>query len=176
VLWSIVQGEQLEYPITLSFLTDLQDFTFEAVIVEGANLGKGKIPYGVQPSGIQTNLQLRIPTNRGTWDSAQAYSREEVVKDPLDGLIYKRSSGIAVIDAVNPSESDDWEIWALNKLFVQFPATFSDGWTQQPGPDKPSYGFFEIRVTQPNSVVYQHTWKPIRGLVEVLFSPTHIVT
>jgi hypothetical protein len=48
-------------------------------------------------------------------------------------------------------------------------------WVVQPSLVATIHGFFELRVTEPAGGVYQRTWKPMRGLVEFLYSPTAVV-
>ena len=45
----------------------------------------------------------------------------------------------------------------------------------QPSVAGSTYGFFELRVTEPANPIFARTWKPIRGMVEIQFSPTDIV-
>jgi len=54
VLWSIVQGEQLEFPITLNFLTNAGvGYTYEAVVMEAKNVaGDPTVPILAMPSGL----------------------------------------------------------------------------------------------------------------------------
>jgi hypothetical protein len=68
-----------------------------------------------------------------------------------------------------------WELTTANTLFVQFPAALSTDWSQQPTVDTPVYGYFELRVTEPGIHSFPQTWKPVRGAVEISFSPTQLV-
>jgi hypothetical protein len=65
-----------------------------------------------------------------------------------------------------------WEVTTLNKIYVQFPNTLATGWAVQPLASSATYGFFELRVTEPTDAVFTRTFKPVRGMVEILFSPT----
>lgn len=175
VLFSFVKGEQQEYPITINFISDVNaGYTFEAVVVEAANvLGDPDIPVTVQPSGVSTTLQVRKPVFIGVWDAGQAYNMEEVVL--YNAACYKLSSGAARVSSVAPSEDATWVSTSLNKIYVQFLSTLGSTWNISPRADAPVYGFFELRVTEPNNSVFRRTWKPIRGMVELLFSPTDLV-
>lgn len=175
VLWSLVKGEQLEFPITLNFIEGLPTaYIFEAVIVEALNVaGQTDKPTLIKPSGVQTVLTVRKPTNRGTWDSAQAYNKEEVVL--YNGLYYKLLGGAARTNVTVPSSDSTWIVTVPNKVYVQFLNTLASTWAVAPIVDCPSYGFFELRVTEPNDAIFSRTWKPVRGMVEILFSPTDIV-
>jgi hypothetical protein len=89
-------------------------------------------------------------------------------------LYYKLLSGIAYIAAtgVTPDIDSKWEVTQLNKIYVQFPTTLGTGWNVKPLPDSATYGFFELRVTEPADAIFTRTFKPVRGMVELLFSPT----
>jgi len=177
VLWSLIQGEQLEYPITLNFLTNAgSGYAYEAVVVEGNNVsGSATPPTSARPSGVQTTLTVRVPAEKGTWSAAAAYDREDVVL--YSGIYYKLYSGVARVSATIPSSDSLWEVYVPNKIYVQFPLTLSKSpaWTVQPTTVSNVYGFFELRVTEPGGGVFTRTWKPMRGLVELLYSPTDVV-
>ena len=183
VLFSLVKGEQLEFPVTLNFITDVtNNYGFEAVIVEAANNGTqtgllvGKEydrPTAIQPAGVQDALVVRVPVNRGTWQDTQAYNREEIVK--YGDVYYKLLEGAARVSSITPDQDPLWSVTLLNKIYVQFPSTLASGYALQPSVKSPVYGFFELRVTEPTDSIYSRTWKPIRGMVEFLFSPTDIV-
>jgi hypothetical protein len=180
VLWSLVQGEQQEFEITLAFLTNAYSgaYIFEASIIEAANTGEldedglEVVPTTVQPGGETDTLTVRVPVETGVWNAANSYSREEVVTYG-DGY-YKRLNGTSIVNAVPPSQSSDWVSYIPNKVYIQFPKTLSTDWAVQPKPGIPTNGFFELRVTEPNSALYPRTWKPMRGMIEFLFSPTEL--
>jgi len=175
VLWSFVKGEQLEFPIVISFINSVLDnYEFEAVVVEGANvLAQEDPPVTIQPGGVQTVLQVRLPNYEGMWSSGNAYNMEDVVL--YENLYYKLLTGAGYTSITTPDVDENWEETTLNKLYVQFPKELASTWTISPIVDSPVYGFFELRITEPNNSILQKTWKPIRGMVEILFSPTDIV-
>jgi len=175
-LWSIVRGEQLEFPVTLPFVEDVTDnYTYEAVVVEAANEdGQTIPPTSVQtPTPVVSVLGIRVPTNRGAWQSNMAYNREELATD--EGLTYRLIRGAGRISAVQPKNDPDWMLADLNTIYLQFPKTLGSNWTLQPKVGSPTYGFFELRVTEPSDPIFSRTWKPVRGMVELLFSPTYSV-
>jgi hypothetical protein len=175
VLWSFVKGEQLEFPITLNFLTNAYGYTYEAVIMEADNvLGSDEIPINVKSGGVNTTLTVRVPIEKGTWNPASAYDREDVVL--YSGTYYKLSSGTSRVSATIPSSDPLWVVYVPNKVYIQFPSTVGSTWTVQPTTQANVYGYFELRVTEPSGGVYQKTWKPMRGLVSLEFSPTDLVT
>ena len=177
VLWSLVRGEQLEFSVTLNFLTNADGYTYEAVVMEADNVqGSETIPIAVKGGGVNTTLTVRVPPEQGTWNAGTAYDREDVVL--YSSQYYKLSSGTARVNATPPSSDPFWEVYVPNKVYIQFPATLSvtPAWSETPTTRAPIYGFFELRVTEPAGGVYQRTWKPMRGVVELLFSPTDLVT
>jgi hypothetical protein len=176
VLWSIIQGEQLEFPVVLNFIEDASvktsnNYIYEAVVIEAANVDSqvGR-PVTVQPNGEQTRLFVRLPIYLGQWQSVAAYNKEEVVL--YAGKYYKLLFGSARISAVTPDLDPLWEETLLNRIYIQFPSSLSINWNVSPQVNSPTYGFFELRVTEPTDPVFSRTFKPIRGMVEVLFSPT----
>jgi len=175
VLWSIVRGEQLEYPVTIKFIDNASDgYEFEAVVMEALNVAnQTKKPTALQGSGINTTLVVRVLTDRGVWDAGPAYNREEFVYH--DGKYYKLSEGVARISATAPPDDVAWAVHTPNVVYIQFPKTLASGWSVQPGVNFNTYGFFELRVTEPLDAIIQRTWKPVRGMVEMLFSPTEAV-
>jgi len=177
VLWSFVKGEQLELPIKLDFIADATiGYSYEAVVMEAANIEgqqQTQRPISVQSNGVEDTLVVRVPTYRGTWDPPQAYNKEEVVL--YNGTYYKLLNGAARINSTAPNLDPLWEETALNRIYVQFPETLANNWAVNPLVNSPVYGFFELRVTEPANPVFVKTWKPVRGMVEILFSPTHLV-
>jgi hypothetical protein len=176
ILCSFIKGEQLEYPVALNFISDVTvaGYVFEAVVVEAANVvGQLAKPEAIRTGGIQTTLGVRLPNLRGTWASATAYNAEDVVL--YNSLYYKRISGNGVVNATAPNVSPSWAETSLNIVHIQFPLSLASTWQQAPTVQSPVYGFLELRVTEPTNSIYTRTWKPVRGMVEIHFSPTDIV-
>jgi hypothetical protein len=173
VLWSFIKGEQLEYPITLQFITDANDgYVYEAVIMEAENVpGQTSAPMTLEPEGTTTILNVRTPNFIGTWDPDTAYNYEEVVLHA--NVYYKLTRGAAYISAITPAADPLWSVTSLNVIYLQFPSTIGTNWQVKPRINSPVYGFVELRVTEPNNGVFQKTWKPVRGMIELLYSPTH---
>lgn len=59
-----------------------------------------------------------------------------------------------------------------NQFKLVFPDTLCDAWSTQPTPDKPVYGFVGVEIADGGIGDLQQKWKPVRGLVEILYSPT----
>lgn len=179
ILWSIVIGEQLEFPITLNFienmpLTGIETYEYEAVVIEGDNVAEqSERPTTIKPNGAQTKLVIRVPVYVGYWNPPEAYNREEVVL--YNNKYYKLRSGISRVSSIPPDQDPLWEETLYNIIYLQFPKTLGADWEISPTTEVPVYGFFELRVTEPLDAVFTRTWKPIRGMVQLLFSPTHIV-
>jgi hypothetical protein len=175
VLWSFIKGEQLEFPITMNFIEDVTSgYTYEAVVVEGANIsGQDTPPVTIQPNGVQTNIVVRVPTKRGNWSAVDGYNKEDVVL--YNGIYYKILLGSSRVNATPPNLDPVWQVTSLSKIYIQFSKTLGSTWAVAPIVGKPVYGFFELRVTEPNDAIFSRTWKPVRGMVEILFSPTDIV-
>jgi|SaaInl4_135m_RNA_FD_contig_71_898004_length_16358_multi_5_in_0_out_0_3 hypothetical protein len=175
LLWSFAQGEQLEFPITLNFIEDITvvGYVYEAAIVEGLNVpDQTSAPDDIRSGGVTDALVVRVPTLIGTWDPAVAYNKEEIV---LAGSVYyKLLGGASRVEATAPASDPLWEVTSLSKIYVQFDAAIAATWAVQPSVSNPAYGFFELRVTEPTDAVFTRTWKPVRGVVELLFSPTHV--
>lgn len=175
VLWSFVKGEQLEFPITMNFVENASaGYTYEGIVVEADNIyAQTERPVLVKTSGVQTQLIIRVPTNRGTWDAAQAYNREEIVY--YNTKYYKLTAGVARTNTTIPSSDPLWIESGINIVYLQFPKTLASTWSVAPIVNCPVYGFFELRVTEPLDSVFRRTWKPVRGMVEILFSPSYSV-
>lgn len=58
-----------------------------------------------------------------------------------------------------------------NEFEIVVPKSLSTSWVTQPLPEKPVYGWIELEIKDSGTGDNQLIWKPLRGLVEVLFSP-----
>jgi len=173
VLVSVVMGEQFEFAVTLDMVAVANSsYTYEAALIEAANDGKGTKPKIVEPGGIGSSLPIRLCTYLGDWNATTGYDAEDVVD--YDGRSYRLTSGTNRVDATKPDVDDAWTIHDKRTLYVQFASTLGTTYAVQPTADIPTYAFFELRVTEQNDPIYNTTWKPVRGLVEFLFSPTHL--
>lgn len=181
ILWSMVRGEQLEFPVVLNFILDAtlkpnNNYIYEAVVIEAKNeIGQSERPTLVQPNGVQTRLFVRIPTYVGTWSATTNYTKEDIVQ--YQDKYYKLNYGLSYTSATTPAADDKrWSETVLNKIYIQYPSTLGSTWTVKPTVTSNVYGFFELRVTEPTDIIFSRTFKPIRGMVELLFSPTDEVT
>jgi hypothetical protein len=69
---------------------------------------------------------------------------------------------LAIID---PSVSD-------NHFELVIPETLIDKWQTAPQVDMPIYGFIGLEVRDNGVGIQQQVWKPMRGLVQIMYSPT----
>jgi hypothetical protein len=178
----MVIGEQLEFPVTLSFISDASNkspatnnYKYEAVVIEANNVvGQTTQPTAIKVSGVQTALFVRIPYYWGTWTGTTAtYNKEDVVL--YNGLYYKKLTGSSQALIAPDLDTAVWEPTTLNKIYIRFPKELGSTWSVQPTIAANTYGFFELRVTEPGSS-FPRTFKPVRGLIELLYSPTTAVT
>jgi len=59
-----------------------------------------------------------------------------------------------------------------NTFKIVIPEDLAALWTIQPTPNKPSYGFVGLEIDDGGVGSEKQIWKPLRGLVEVMYSPT----
>lgn len=59
-----------------------------------------------------------------------------------------------------------------NLFSIVIPADLADNWSVQPTPDRPSYGYIGVSIADTGTGALQKIHKPVRGMVEVRFSPT----
>jgi hypothetical protein len=171
-LWSIIQGEQLELPIILDFVSAaLQSYVYKAAIVEGLN-GGGVRPNIIQPNGVRTELSVRLPAIKGEWDASTPYSFNDVVFHSGDW--YLRTDGVNIVEAITPDVSPYWRLSDPRTVYIQIPETLSvtPAYAEQPTIDMPVYGFIELSVSENPRAAFPRRWKPVRGLIEILYSPT----
>jgi hypothetical protein len=57
---------------------------------------------------------------------------------------------------------------------IVIPETLIASWNHAPLPEKPVYGFIGLEVADTGIGTAQQIWKPLRGLVEVKYSPTEV--
>lgn len=174
ILWSLIAGEQMEQEVIVDFLTSVMDYAFKAVIVEAANDPESDvIPSDIRRGGVITELTVRIPPYKGAWASG-IYSREEVVS--YSGKFYKLGAAINYASNATPDTDPHWVEYTPNKVYVQFPSTLGSDWLVKPSAVIAVHGFFELKVSEPTSAIFPRIWKPARGVVELLFSPTSMLS
>jgi len=172
ILYRFTHGEQREVEVTLKPVGDTSlGFTYEAVVIEGDNTAdQAEAPLRRRFNGVQTVLEIRVPLARGVWSASNTYLSGEWVRNAAgDAFVLKGAPSGA-----DPVTDGAWEEYVPDKIFVRFPDTLIDGWAQLPRADTPVYGFFGVRATETTGE-FPQTYKPLAGLIELGFSPTHIV-
>jgi hypothetical protein len=97
----------------------------------------------------------------------EAENEGKVVSRDDDNLPDRvRENGIVTTLAVLDNDPND------NTFELVFPGTLTDNWLIRPSPNRPVYGFVDLKVIDSGVGNEQQIWKPIRGMVEVLYSPT----
>jgi hypothetical protein len=171
--WSFVYGEVLEFPIELSFIDDASAYTVDVVVVEGENIeGQKDAPKAVRPLGDVAHPTVRKPKPATVWNSDplnQAYE----VRDVVDyyGVHYELQVEGPYSSALAPNTDSNWLRINMNIVTVEFDSTFGDNWLVKPTLTSNVYGFFEVQVQEPVSPVFRRTWKPVKGVIELSFSP-----
>ena len=59
-----------------------------------------------------------------------------------------------------------------NAIEIVIPEGLISAWATTPEPDQPIYGYIELEVADAGVGINQQIWKPLRGLVQVRYSPT----
>ena len=59
-----------------------------------------------------------------------------------------------------------------NQFEIVIPQTVIDTWSTTPEPDQAIYGFIGLEIADNGTGNNQQIWKPLRGLLEVRYSPT----
>ena len=166
ILLSLIQGEQLEYPIVLN----TGSFVLNAVCVEGFNLPSQKrAPSAIRPGGVRTPLTIRKPNYRGTWNPIVAYDVGDLVVH--EGRHLTRRISASPIDSSVPVDGPIWNEISAGTVYLRLPSELSMDWQIQPSVNSPVYGFIEVAVSETGGG-FPRTWKPVRGLIEYLYSPT----
>ena len=169
VLFSFIMGEQIEYPVNLNSLSNLPGaYLLQAVLVEARNIPfQTEKPSSIEPAGKLTTVNVRVPTYRGEWLIDGVYNTGELVRH--GGKYYTKAG--APDNSIPPSDNPNWIETDRGRVYVQFNKELAQDWNVQPIVGVPTYGFFELAVTE-QSGDFPRTWKPVRGMVEFLFSPT----
>jgi len=55
---------------------------------------------------------------------------------------------------------------------IVIPADLVDSYNTLPLPEKPSYGWIGVEISDGATGANKQIWKPLRGLVEILYSPS----
>ena len=177
VLFSLIQGEQLEFPVTLTFVENASlYFEYEAVIIEASDSidPATNLPVGAKPGGVMDKLDVYFRPYKGDWSGTETYQRDDMVL--WYGNYFRLRTGYNFVSGLTPGEDlYHWENIAPNIVYIRFPAELSQNWSTQPTVSKNTYGMFELEVKEPLGGRFRRIWKPLRGAVEFLYSPTTVV-
>ena len=170
ILYSIVQGEQVELPFVLSFLAaPVTEFVISAVAVEASAFGTAAIV-----GGVSNVLTTRVPSNRGAWLGSGTYTVNEYVAH--NGIYYILIQGVGYTSTLAPDvDTLHWETFDPNTVYVQFPSTLGSNYSTEATIDVPLYAFFELSVSESPSVQFNQLWKPVRGVIQMRYSPTSVL-
>jgi len=173
VLFSIVQGEQLEFPVTINFIQNVSlYYTFECVIMEGNNMyDSPEKPSIAKPGGIANTLTVFVPPWRGVYVADALYSRDDLVSH--DSIIYIAMSGYLTLQSI-PGTDTSWTVYMPNVVYVRFDKSLSTTWSVQPTAGANVYGFIELSVKEPFGSRFERVWKPLRGMISFAYSPTQL--
>ena len=107
VLFSIVQGEQFEYPVTLSFIQNASlGYDFECAVIEGLNVDNQEAPpITARPGGVSNQLTVFVPPWKSGWSAVAAHSSDDLVA--YNNLVYIRLVGAYVVDATPPDAAPE---------------------------------------------------------------------
>jgi hypothetical protein len=173
VTWKLSKGEQVEFPIELSFIDDASTHTFELAVVEANNqLEQKEVPKEPLVNGAVTIINVRKPKVPTAWVSGTTYLLLDVVE--YLGLHYELQGKPTHTATITPDLDAEWTPITLNTVYVEVPSTLGNNWVQKPMPNAKVYGFFELQVTEPANGVFQRTWKPVSGVIEIAYSPTDV--
>lgn len=115
------------------------------------------INWVVNLSGYTITAKVVEADMNGTFDENNLY--------PID----VRSNGVVTNLAIIDDDTTD------NKFKIVIPEDLANQWATQPTPTKPSYGWIGLEIQDTGIGNRQQIWKPFRGLVEVLYSPSEAV-
>jgi hypothetical protein len=80
-----------------------------------------------------------------------------------------QSSGqVVTIDILDTDAND-------NEFEIVIPENLTDNFVTMPLPERPSYGWIGVEIADTGVGANQQVWKPFRGLVEILYSPTEAI-
>jgi hypothetical protein len=82
--------------------------------------------------------------------------------------VVKSGGQVTTLDLIDAVNTD-------NTFKIVIPENLIDSWATQPTPQSPTYGWIGVEVRDGGVGSAQQIWKPFRGLVEVLYSPSEEV-
>jgi hypothetical protein len=125
----------------------------------------------VEGEQIQMDLTLNWLTNlTGYTITAKVVEANMTQALDEDGYpsLNKANGQVTTLTIIDATVSD-------NTFKIVIPEALIENWTTQPLPEKPTYGWIGVEVRDTGAGNEQLIWKPFRGLVEVLYSPSEEV-
>jgi hypothetical protein len=95
----------------------------------------------------------------------EADSRSLVWEDNELPLVPQSGGQTVVCPIVDTTVTD-------NTFEIVFPETLANSFTTMPKPQRPAYAWFGLEVTDSGTGNNKLVFKPMRGLVEILYSPS----
>ena len=119
--------------------------------------------------------QVRINVVIGWVTNLAGYGLTAKVVEGLNiqgsGAVPSDPSPTAAITTLSLLDTDPTD----NTFDIVIPEDLISTWATTPEPDQPVYGFVELEVADSGSGINQQIWKPLRGLIQVRYSPTEAV-
>jgi len=125
----------------------------------------------VEGEQIHLDMTLNWMTNLvGSTLTAKIVEADMVGSVDEDGYPVNVKTGgvITSLPIVDADTSD-------NIFRIVLPTDLIDSWTTKPSPESPVYGWIGLEVQDNGIGNAQQIWKPFRGLVEVLYSPSEAI-
>jgi len=125
----------------------------------------------VEGEQIQLDITLGWLTNLTSYTlTAKVVEADMLGTLDTDGYpVDIKSSGVVTTLPIIDADVTD------NTFKIVIPEDLIDSWTTQPSPNSPSYGWIGLEVRDIGAGDSQQVWKPFRGLVEVVYSPSEEV-
>jgi hypothetical protein len=99
----------------------------------------------------------------------EADSSSIIHTDPTSLPIAKQAGGqVRTLPIIDVDATD-------NTFNIVIPEDLVALYVTQPSPEKPAYGWIGVEVADTGTGNAQQIWKPMRGLVEILYSPSEEV-
>jgi len=95
-------------------------------------------------------------------------SAVDYTSDPVIMPIHLAGGTVTTLAIIDATVTD-------NTFKIVIPENLVSSWITQPKPERPSYGWIGLEVRDTGVGSAQLIWKPFRGLVEVLYSPSEEV-
>lgn len=156
----------MEYPINLDNLLP-GDVEVKAVCIEAQNMAmQTTAPEVALSGGVRTELDCRLLNFRSNFVPGTAYVLgDQVIYNNLYWMC--NAGNVGAVPGVDPK----WAQVDKGRMYLRLPEDLSLDWAIQPQVGWAVYGFIEISVKE-TSGSFRRTWKPVRGMIEYLFSPT----